>query len=465
MRAPEPPGPDGPSPLRLWWPALVVLVPLAAFVFFGPVRDLRTRLKLNRVDKDWQTLAAAMDALAIDHGGWFLPSDTLWRRMDWPEAPLTFETQPVSDPRIRQTVVMESRTFPLTTPVAYVAALPPDPFAPGAPYGYTRLLEEGLGLAILHSPGPDGDIDLPLPALRAAITATVDASKDRWDRHLNARQQGLIRRLVDPRLYDPTNGMISDGDLFFFHAIDNAGYDRALKRNVGNDYGWQHRADTPWKHASPPTMTDAETAALIESAQPTPQLNVWLEGVNSRTSDEDLLLVPACVLLPMYSLGVDRLDSAPIFDPTMEAIGNRLGREFPGFFAKPGPLSYDQVQRLDRWRTETPKWWFEVEGTTRAHYANTLITVRTLPPDKALTALRYFGKSQLLLAAQDAVQDRPREARRRIEQVRWATESLIENIRRFDPEYESRFGAIYSDLPRLCDELEKALSTPAPPAP
>ncbi len=81
----------------------------------------------------------------------------------------------------------------LTSPVAYVPALFEDPMAPGrdATYGY---FTDGKGW-IMFSPGPDGDYD--------GCWRFYDSSID-----------GPSPGLLIGATYDPTNGWVSDGDVW-----------------------------------------------------------------------------------------------------------------------------------------------------------------------------------------------------------------------------------------------------------
>jgi hypothetical protein len=83
--------------------------------------------------------------------------------------------------------------IPLTTPLAYIDALPADPFnsSPKKTYGYLPT-PDGW---IVFSPGPDGDFDI---GLQIALEQRLD---------------GLGAWLLG-RTYDPTNGTVSGGDIW-----------------------------------------------------------------------------------------------------------------------------------------------------------------------------------------------------------------------------------------------------------
>lgn len=83
----------------------------------------------------------------------------------------------------------------LTTPIAYLQALPIDPFAPtgGAMYCYFRSEDKKGG--IIFGAGPDRDYDLN----PAQILSTADED---------------ITKVLATETYDMTNGTISSGDVW-----------------------------------------------------------------------------------------------------------------------------------------------------------------------------------------------------------------------------------------------------------
>lgn len=89
----------------------------------------------------------------------------------------------------------------LTTPVAYLRAFPPDPFADsrGATFGYL-----GIGMGwILWSPGPDRDENDP------GGPADIGARVER----IYSPGRGQPSPALVALMYDPTNGVLSDGDI------------------------------------------------------------------------------------------------------------------------------------------------------------------------------------------------------------------------------------------------------------
>lgn len=81
----------------------------------------------------------------------------------------------------------------ITTPIAYMTSLPVDPFAENeAAFGYYSVARpDGW---VLFSPGPDGDFDLDWKVYDAGVAQPSPALLE--------------------KAYDPTNGTVSDGDLW-----------------------------------------------------------------------------------------------------------------------------------------------------------------------------------------------------------------------------------------------------------
>jgi len=75
-----------------------------------------TQNRLKKVSSDWKELCCAMEKMAVDWCGVYLPSDTSWRS---PENP-TFETQLMFHPAAPQRPDGIRATHCLTTPIAYI---------------------------------------------------------------------------------------------------------------------------------------------------------------------------------------------------------------------------------------------------------------------------------------------------------------------------------------------------------
>jgi len=194
-------------------------------------RDARVRTEVARVHGDMQELAQAIDAYMVDRNSppryatgaksvngavgasrsvASLPSFAL------PEA------LPKEAPDNRYYPLgRRLRFFTLTTPIGYMKELPTDPFAgeakatfvywnvfPGQPdpdgRPYDRIRFFGTNGWILVSPGPDGHYDLP----------------GEWNVYDPGVRQPSLRLLAGTNkkgaalTYDPTNGTISNGDIW-----------------------------------------------------------------------------------------------------------------------------------------------------------------------------------------------------------------------------------------------------------
>lgn len=91
----------------------------------------------------------------------------------------------------------------LTAPTAYLGSIPIDPFAlPGGRGHYFYLREPNSEIAfIIISMGPDGDNDL-----LQLYNIFSNSSPSQGD---------IIKYYLETKLYDPTNGIKSDGDVIF----------------------------------------------------------------------------------------------------------------------------------------------------------------------------------------------------------------------------------------------------------
>jgi type II secretory pathway pseudopilin PulG len=162
---------------------LVVMVPaMLAAIVIPNFLEAQTRAKVARVQSDSRSLATAIESFAVDKN--------------------TYPT----------------RLSELTSPVAYITALPLDPFADKAEQNpemrwlaYTpvpRELERGQtrsGAWILASRGPDG-------------VFSVDFARDLpAGKQLNPDE---IQGLLLDKTYDPSNGTNSAGDVFRFSTGD-----------------------------------------------------------------------------------------------------------------------------------------------------------------------------------------------------------------------------------------------------
>lgn len=163
---------------------VVAIIAILAAIALPNFQAAQTRAKVARVKTDFRTLNVALQSYRVDHNDY--PSDKIGA--GWANDFYAF--------------------IPLTTPIAYITAVPIDsPFDKGimgarGNYSYWRTNnpEDGIedrGLGIFYaitSVGPDLKWDMSFNALNAQMVV------ERGPDFLND-------------LYDPTNGTISHGDL------------------------------------------------------------------------------------------------------------------------------------------------------------------------------------------------------------------------------------------------------------
>ena len=213
---------------------VVAIIAILAAIAVPNFLEAQTRSKVARVKADLRTLATAIQAFHSDHNHYPVGTD---------DAPLI--PQRIADHFARSTVAPGASGAPfsfytfqtvdipdtvrghsLTTPVAYTTTIPFDPFAsePGfVTYSYREGRDGDRSGWIITSFGPDRD-DLD------------NGGKNNGCGHLAARlcgrhgdisevhampgsgrwqvDQGTRNAALAGVTYDPTNGSISDGDLW-----------------------------------------------------------------------------------------------------------------------------------------------------------------------------------------------------------------------------------------------------------
>ena len=163
---------------------VVSIIAILSSIALPNFMEAQVRAKVARCKSDLRSLALALETYSSDNSG-------------YPPFPLGL------GPNYR-------RFIPLTTPLAYMASVPLDPFDPiDAAHGYTGWRNNlyAYGGSPLDRPkvfalagiGPDRQADLNgiqfYPGYMVAVMLSTDPS-------------------VDYTLYDPTNGTISRGDIF-----------------------------------------------------------------------------------------------------------------------------------------------------------------------------------------------------------------------------------------------------------
>ncbi len=174
---------------------VILIVVILVSIAKPPVHQVTPRSLVSRVRADSRSYGAALDAYQTDHG--VFPSmvrysqlslDRNWLRKIGGEGLSTLHPG-------------NRLLAGITTPVAYTNALYPDPF----------LREEKLPIAyytdgkgwLLFSPGPDQVFDITDPSLF----------------YTGSDQEPSKKLLLNA--YDPTNGLISGGDIWRMREIES----------------------------------------------------------------------------------------------------------------------------------------------------------------------------------------------------------------------------------------------------
>lgn len=145
---------------------VVAIIAMLALIAVPNFLEAQTRAKVARVEADMRSMAVALEAYHVDNN-------------DYPPS----ANPPSWEP--------DTQTWRLTTPIAYMTSVPLDPFVYrpvdiplGGPFGifgpYVHYVDQAVldQFWLLFSYGPDGDLEF----------------------------QELH--------YDPTNGTVSDGDIY-----------------------------------------------------------------------------------------------------------------------------------------------------------------------------------------------------------------------------------------------------------
>jgi len=200
---------------------VVAIIAILAAIAVPNFLEAQIRSKVSRAKSDMRSLATAVESYMVDTNVYFFSRPT---KVNAPQNfyRLTFAQRRAGD-----------LMMTLTTPVAYITALPNDPFADikGTPFMYSNggmIARKDTGW-IMASYGPDldqkttdGDLTNETALVTSdtnpdAIQVTVyDASMSQPSMYLltgyNTVSCGSTAR--GAYTYDPTNGTTSDGDVY-----------------------------------------------------------------------------------------------------------------------------------------------------------------------------------------------------------------------------------------------------------
>ncbi|NUP88654.1 MAG: hypothetical protein HUU25_02405 [Candidatus Sumerlaeia bacterium] len=167
--------------------ALAPQVPAQDLSPAAPIREA-----VSRIRADMRAMATAIESYYVDCNAY-----PAWVSADSSESIVQGNSVLAAMPTFRRGILPPGGRcvipLTLTTPIAYITSLVPDPFNPDVPSTFAYYTD-GPGW-ILLSPGPDGDFDVnPRTVYKSELA------------------QPSAELLV--LSYDPTNGTISDGDLW-----------------------------------------------------------------------------------------------------------------------------------------------------------------------------------------------------------------------------------------------------------
>lgn len=427
-------------PRHLWLRLGLVVVSASLLVAAGAtvvsgVSAVLVRSRLDRVKTDWVALRKGFQAYGMDRCGAFFPPDTQLRCREESTCPLTFECSVLKAREWAERKAVGTFWSPLTTPIAYMTTLPQDPFRPGEFYGYTcwNYTDRGpLILAVLHSPGPDGVNNCDLRELRKQLDVVIRAERTRRDAR-TPEIHGVLRQLVRPWLYDPTNGLKSSGDLLSIYDNNAA-------------YGWGANEGL-WATAPEPDrpFSYEEYCSLL----PEEPAGVTAEQLRMRQ-----MQVPPHFQELARALGTDLavLPTAPEMTSEMALLHGRFGADFAAFFESPHVLRPDELLRFTKWQNEAPTWWNRIRSCGLGGVETQWPRCKEL---QIYEFLPYYGKSQLLAAACEAATGERDQALRRIEYLRSMLDHVSGGTGKPRTDFEVR---VQTELPRLSGLLERAIA-------
>ncbi len=373
----------------------------------------RTEAKVAQVREDFRALNGAFKKYGLDRCGIYFPPDTSARHAADPSVALVLETLlPGKPDAVKQ---------PLSTPVAYIDWLPGDPFRQGKAYGY---IQGGAPLGILHSPGPDGVTQIDLPRLREkVIDIRSRRTKQASGLPTQPHQRAQIRRLIDPFMYDPTNGIMSTGDMIL--VID--------MHRVHWGFGWEGIDTADWYHAA------AEAKALeIKRAFPECSYRALTIPLVVQT-----LFIGAGRFVPP-----DRIHGIELI---LEQLRGLSVLDFATSRARSMELA---ASAIDDSRKLAPRWWQASAQIQRQAWPYG----HPLPPEAALAMLELHARTQVALAAMETGEGSPERARNRLDALRGVAKGTVksrdepisypeEKLRRLLAWIESQIVAIEGILP------------------
>ena len=200
---------------------VVAIIAILAAIAVPNFLEAQVRSKVSRVRSDHRSLATAIETYYVDNNEYPAMTLTANQTADFG----LYRTAPTTVGRTFR-VRNNTQLMTLTTPIAYVTSLFPDPFADTRGLGF-RYFTDSRGW-LVGSFGPDvdesvaGSGDLQWSAGTLVVEAArPDAIESAYDSRIS--QPSLILLTGRPSAtgagigaftYDPTNGTVSEGDLW-----------------------------------------------------------------------------------------------------------------------------------------------------------------------------------------------------------------------------------------------------------
>lgn len=181
---------------------VVAIIAILAAIAVPNFLEAQNRAKVSRAKADIRTLVLAIQTYVIDWNNVFPDNNDAVNHNAWAKGLYFSKENPNSPADVKwlnntgsppwmERFYTRTVFVPITTPVAYMSQIPIDPFSKVVPMGYdTR-----------EYPGSGGPL-----AYCALFSAGPDKTEGDWYRALNPSGQAIP--------YDPTNGTISQGDIY-----------------------------------------------------------------------------------------------------------------------------------------------------------------------------------------------------------------------------------------------------------
>jgi len=197
---------------------VVAIIAILAAIAVPNFLEAQTRAKVSRFMSDLRSTATAQEAYAVDHNR-YPPPDTYPAGAD---ESITGSSHPSNLAGAAEGYASRR----LTTPVAYLTVLPGDIFAHGGegmptPHAWHYINDQFNQVKFAGTPEEMFFSARTKGALNLGVNPTI-SQYDRsvtWHAHSHGPDKDhddFASEAGIPVAYDPTNGTVSDGDIFYF---------------------------------------------------------------------------------------------------------------------------------------------------------------------------------------------------------------------------------------------------------